>query len=833
MKIKLASLFLLSILTHTARAQDTVSIDTTVHFQTIEGWGHGGGILGHTGGAYNMLDTALANAINYQTLDYLVDELGLTGTRTWEVGPRLDGTGMDNGDCDSIDWNKFQESLPQGFADYLVYFKNKIIANGFQPNIYSSPGYPTHATDQKPWIMFHPGERAQQIWASALYMKNTFGIDINYDVIYNEPSGNVNANVLADDIKALAPRLQLHGLSTRSQFPEAVAPLTAWNNFITPVINDSVLWPMVGRISYHNYGTADPYRSLISSFGLSKGISTAQTEMSNPSFDDLYSDLTLGNVSYWEVAYSSNNTLIPDSGLTSFTPSNTYFRLRQAIHYIRPGAVRVQAVTSDSLLHVLAFNRNGSVTVIIENISAVAQNVFVSGLPSGMYAMSKASPGTSFFQETGLRTVTGDTVTIPISSGSVVTTLYPYTGPNHAPAIMTYKTIPGYLVSPASAATLISSANDAEMDPHTFQWSVLSYPAGANPVIATPANATSSVSGLTEAGTYIFNIDVNDGTNTSSKKVYINVYSTNPPPVVGSCGFRIAAPYGLVFGNPGDSTHANIELPTSTVIVQAGASDLSSGNLSGQGTWSLIQQPAGANAIIDSTIYIYVSFRATVTNMIVPGDYIFQVNVTNPGHPDITRQIICTVHPASSPPVINSITPTPSVLTLPNSDVLLTAITSDPDADLLRHWWAIVSAPGGSSPQFDYQCKPVCNVSGLTIPGNYIFQLRAFDDLHMATQNITIQVNTANGLADESIKEDGIILYPNPVNDRLTVKFSHVQNLPSEVTIFDVLGMEWRDQMVPQNSREITVEMKSLPAGIYFIMVKTKEKSITGRFIKM
>src|SRR4051812_11053907 len=126
----------------TVMAQDTISIDTTIQYQTIEGWGHGGGVLGHVGGPYFMLDSAVANPVSYQTLDYLVDDLGLTGSRTWEVGPRIDGTGMDNGDCDSIDWNKFQPTLPVGLADYLIYFKNKVIAKGCQPSFYSSPGYP-------------------------------------------------------------------------------------------------------------------------------------------------------------------------------------------------------------------------------------------------------------------------------------------------------------------------------------------------------------------------------------------------------------------------------------------------------------------------------------------------------------------------------------------------------------------------------------------------------------------------------------------------------------------------------------------------------------------
>src|SRR6185436_887997 len=102
-------------------AQDTLTLDSNITYQTIEGWGHGGGVLGHMGGPYYSLDTVIANPLNYQVLDYLTDELGLTGSRTWEVGPRVDGTGMDNGDCDSIDWNRFQsQSLAPVMAGYLI-----------------------------------------------------------------------------------------------------------------------------------------------------------------------------------------------------------------------------------------------------------------------------------------------------------------------------------------------------------------------------------------------------------------------------------------------------------------------------------------------------------------------------------------------------------------------------------------------------------------------------------------------------------------------------------------------------------------------------------------
>src|SRR5712664_4563188 len=67
----------LSVLTP-GRGADVV-IDSSQTFQTIEGWGHGGGILGGTWGPYYLLGPAIAAPVNYQYLDYLLDDLGLTG----------------------------------------------------------------------------------------------------------------------------------------------------------------------------------------------------------------------------------------------------------------------------------------------------------------------------------------------------------------------------------------------------------------------------------------------------------------------------------------------------------------------------------------------------------------------------------------------------------------------------------------------------------------------------------------------------------------------------------------------------------------------------------
>jgi Putative Ig domain len=722
-----------------------IVIQPTQTYQTIAGWGHGGGVLGATELVSGLVDPSLADPVNYQYLDYILDDLGLTGSRTWEVGPRIDGTGIDHGDCDVVDWSLFEsDTFSTSDATYLLYYQNRILAKGYQPSFYSSPGYPTHASDQKPWVMNHPGERAQQIWASSLYLETNFGLNISYAVIYNEP--NFTYSILSDDIKALGPRLLSHGLATTVQYAEAVAPQTDWG-YITPVTNDPVMWPYVGRISYHNYGTADPYRSYLRDFASAKGLTTAQTEMGNPTFDDLFNDLTLAGVSYWEVAYSGSSTLVPTGGLTTFTPSATYFRLRELLHYVRPGAVRIGAVSSVPAVRVLAFLQGTAITTVIENTSSSAQTVNLNGLPPGLYGVSQALYGAPSFQELGIHTVgTNSTLSVTNMTGnSAVTTVYPYAGTNLPPTIEVWGVNPGYLAAPTNTATLSVTASDPELNPLTYHWSVTNQPAGANALLATPNSTTTAVSGLTVPGTYIFNIDVEDAVNTSSKEVYLAVYDTNPPPVLGQSGFRIAAPYGLVFGNPTNTTHAYIELPTSAVTLQVGIADLANSDFTGRGTWSVVSQPPGANVGLSSTVYIYVSIRANVTNMTVPGDYVFQVNVTNPGQPDLTAQIICTVNPATSPPVISSITASPPSLTLPASSLQLSAVTSGSTNQPLRHWWVVKSAPPGAQLLFDHQGLTNTTVSNVVMPGSYTLTLRAFDDLHETTQDKTFTVSAATG----------------------------------------------------------------------------------------
>jgi hypothetical protein len=486
-------------------------------------------------------------------------------------------------------------------------------------------------------------------------------------------------------------------------------------------------------------------------FGKAKGIPTAQTEMGPATINDLFADLTLGGVSYWEVSYSSGQTLIPSEGQTTFTPAGYYFPIRQVTHYVRPGAIRIATTSSKSCLDILAFAKNGSVTTIISNTENYSkQTVNLRGLPPGAYGLSQViveglygTTSRPSFQEFGVRTVEPDgTLTLNVSRLAIVA-LYPYSGPNHPPTIMTWGSNPGRVIAPSSTATLFVTANDPELDPLTYHWSMISQPAGAGVLLAQSNAATTAVSGLTRPGAYVFNVDVRDGVNTSSKQVYLVVYNSNQRPILGHTGFRMPPPYGYAMDFPGETPlHTTIALPTTSVILSANVSDPDNDAL--KGTWSVVSQPTGASVALSSTNYIYMSFRSTVARMTVPGDYVFQIAVSDASH-TVTARVACTVAPINTAPVISSISATRANLALPDSSTRLSAVTSDVEGDLLRYWWVVKTAPAGARPLFVRQGWSETGISGLTSPGAYTFTLRTFDDTHMTTRDVVVTVHPAPG----------------------------------------------------------------------------------------
>jgi hypothetical protein len=667
-----------------------------------------------------------------------VNELGLTRLRLeLPSGNRSDTTAWEqaNDDWDPlhINWPAFNTAaVDQRVTQMVLPFKKGVEANGEPFNLYVSPSlFNSGSSGAAPaWLLNNPGEYAEFALAVLLHLKNTHGIEADYYCILNEAGNDnpFNASVVAEMIKALGPRLQAASLSTRIQFPESVNAQTAWNNYIQNVPGDDDVWRYIGCLSYHLYGTNDPYRGHIGSLGASLDLPTAQTEFMDLTMNHLYDDLTLGRVSYWEI-YGLGQCFQWNPSNTSFGRIRQYWNFRQVLHFVRPGAVRIGAASGDSNLRVLAFTHNDGLTVVLINGSG-SRAVNIMNLPVGAYGVCQ-SVGGGVCQEMGLQVVaaprgTAETgvlnVTVP---SNAVLTVYAYPGTNQPPTVTDFKATPDFLTlsgpgrSAPSAVSLSASATDPERDPLSYRWSVTSQPLKANVSLTAPGSASTSAIGLAVPGEYLFTVAISDSVNTVTRNIVLHAYADNQPPIALDVHNRVPV---------------TMTLPTSNTQLRCAGVDLEGDPLTYR--WSVLSQPAGAAALFAAPT----AATCPVTNMAVAGDYVFQIELSDPSH-TVSQKLTVTVYPPNpSAPAISNAAASPATLTLPTETTRLSATTSDPDGDPLSHWWSVKSGPAGAAPAFSAQGSANSDVTGLTVPGTYVFTLRAVDRTKVAERDVTVTV---------------------------------------------------------------------------------------------
>lgn len=593
----------------------TVTVNLQVKHQTILGWGKTTPWFLASG---MLRDQCIERAVNDLGLNRLRFE-GLCGNRAGSRGRSWEWLN-DNDDPFDINWNAFNtEALDRRASEWLVPWKRAVEARGEPFNVYVSPSFFRGGSsgDLPPWILADPQEYAEWALALLLRLRDVHGISADYYSICNEAgNGNVfGPQVVARMMKALMPRLRREGFSTLVEFPESVNAHVAWR-YIEALRDDPDIWKWIGLISYHWYGR-DNQSSMVKlrDFARERGLPTAQTEFMNLTIDHLYDDMILGGVSYWEIyglATPDYKAALSHISSTSFRGGKWYWRFRQVSHYVRPGAVRVEATSSDPALRVLAFDRDGATTVVLINTGTPGseRTVAIAGLRRGNYGTSQCV-GTSAYEECGPVQVGADgslTVTVPANA---VFTVYARDRANRPPTVTEWRTRPDFLTAPASSVRLVCSATDPELDEISYAWSVVRQPGGAKVTIARRNERIAQADGLTTPGEYVFRVRVSDRRHEVSRKVLVKVFRGNQAPVPVDVHNRV--PVWVTVKDAG-------------TLLRAGAWDIENDPLTYR--WSIVAQPPGASAALETPGQP----GCKVTGMTVPGDYVFRLAVADGTH---------------------------------------------------------------------------------------------------------------------------------------------------------------------------------------------------------
>ena len=92
------------------------------------------------------------------------------------------------------------------------------------------------------------------------------------------------------------------------------------------------------------------------------------------------------------------------------------------------------------------------------------------------------------------------------------------------------------------------------------------------------------------------------------------------------------------------------------------------------------------------------------------------------------------------------------------------------------------------------------------------------------------QLALTNALSINLYENDSVVLYPNPVQDKLTIVFSDT-NFSGNLVLFNNIGQQVGSFEISETNASVNLE--NLASGLYFYQLKSANKSTQGKLLKL
>ncbi len=309
-------------------------------------------------------------------------------------------TGNDNADPDVIDWSGFHFSELDYTMDKVVLpFKQRVEANG--ERLLINLLYVAFTAQNGPgteYIHDDPDEYAEFALATFIHLDTNYSIVPDFVEVILEPDNVAqwDGYTIGNAMVATSAKLAAHGYH-----PKFIAPSNT--NMGRAVTYFDQMAQVTGAVEnltelcYHRYGgVSDANLRAIAQRREQYGVDTSMLEHIGSGYQDLHKDLEIANCSSWEqftiAGFGSDNGgayyVIDETNPADPTVTigrRTKF-LRQYFKFVREGAVRIGATTTDGAYNPLAFiNQDGSYVVVVK--ADAAGTFTIKGLPAGTFGI--------------------------------------------------------------------------------------------------------------------------------------------------------------------------------------------------------------------------------------------------------------------------------------------------------------------------------------------------------------------------------------------------------------------------------------------------------------
>jgi poly(3-hydroxybutyrate) depolymerase len=376
--------------------------------------------------------------------------------------------------------------------------------------------------------------------------------------------------------------------------------------------------------------------------------------------------------------------------------------------------------------------------------------------------------------------------------------------------------------SPGTATLDASHSTDADSGIVRYVWKKISAPSGvslSSITIANPrsANATTTVSGLTTAGQYTFQLFVVD-----------TRAAVDTDEVVITAVDSVADQFPIADAGS-DKT---ITLPVDSVRVFGEVSDPDGPTPSF--VWEYVDGPA------TYTIYPNASAINPIFKNLQEGVYHFRLKATDDDGAIAYDTVMITVNSAINEPPF-AYAGNDKTITLPLDTVRTYGTVSDPDGPTPSFIWEYVDGPSTYTiyPNV-YALNPVFkNLQ----QGTYHFRLKATDEDGAITYDtLKITVNPAGDdavLAEYPEPEQGemkltVSVNPNPVRDVLNLTLNGSETGRTVIAVYDAGGALRKTQHTQKATTYLrkSITISGLSSGVYYLHVTVNGKQHIGKFIR-
>lgn len=247
-------------------------------------------------------------------------------------------------------------------------------------------------------------------------------------------------------------------------------------------------------------------------------------------------------------------------------------------------------------------------------------------------------------------------------------------------------------------------------------------------------------------------------------------------------------------------------------------------------SWMLVSGPEGSNAWLTGANEEYPTIRPDTE-----GNYVFALSVNNGSTQSAAMKVSVYAY-NNNTPIVKAHGNKIKRIQLNETAFIDGDWCYDPDYEAITYQWILeekpaesnIEAPGAVS-HFDFHPDVV---------GKYIFSLVVNDgEASSNPLKYTIIVSNPTGTANVTFAEL-MLVYPNPVRDRMVVRLRQNQLSDVSLTLLDRQGktiFSRHYQQIPEGLQEIKLNLSEygLTKGLYFIRIQNKESVYSQKVMYM